>query len=116
MPAFSFCGAECSAGGSNHVPVPSERFQGVPGRESLISVSFFGSGELVGELRQLAHRDTECGGDVTDRCPGGVAVATFDHRERRDCDARSLSNGLLRFAFLLANSANRLTERWLWSR
>lgn len=116
MPAFSFCGARCAAWGPNPVPRASRRFWGVPPPRCLISVSFFAHREFVRELGEISHRDTECSGDVAHRGPGGVAVAAFDHRERRDRDPGSLGDGLLRLAFLLTDPANRLPERWLWSR
>lgn len=74
MPAFSFCGARCSVEGRIGVPRASRRFRGVPGRESLISVSFVS----VGELRQVRHGDSERLGDSLDGHPRWVAFAPLD--------------------------------------
>jgi hypothetical protein len=54
MPAFSFCGARCSAWGLESRSAAFRAIPGRSGRESLIFVSFFG----VGELRQVCHGDS----------------------------------------------------------
>jgi hypothetical protein len=114
MPGYSHARAKSSVRGANAVPWLTERFRGVPGRECLISVSFFGREELVGELRQLAHRDAESIGDVAHRRPGWVGVAALDQREQSSRDPGVGAESHLGKAALLAKLMDCLAEGWLW--
>lgn len=109
MPAFSFCGAEYSAGALNHVPRPSGRFRGVPGRESLISVSFFG----VGELCQVRHGDLERLRDSLNSRPRWVAFAPLDQGEHVLRDSGFPGQHLKAVALLFTELADRAPESLL---
>jgi hypothetical protein len=114
VPAFSFCGARSSASVGRGVPRRSERFRGVPPPRCLISVSFLVGGELVGQLRQLAHRDAESIGDIADGGPLRICVTSLDQGQRAPGEAGFLAESHLRDPSLFPKLSNRLAERRLW--